>query len=80
MAKQQPAVTRVPLPGGGEFVAWWPNGATLADLRIASVWVQAVLNGWIADAERRGEAVEAGEAEYRSWEANGLLDEGEGEC
>lgn len=72
MAKQQPAVTRVPLPGGGEFVAWWPSGATLADLRIASAWVQAVLGGWIRDAEQRSAAFDAGEEEYRSWEANGL--------
>lgn len=67
MGKQQPAVTRVPLPGGGEFVAWWPSGATLGDLRIASAWVQAVLGGWVADAEQRCKATDAGEAEYLSW-------------
>jgi hypothetical protein len=68
MAKSAHAVTRVPLPSGGEFVAWWPSDATLSDLRIASKWVEAVLGGWIADAASRADAKDAGELEYVSWQ------------
>lgn len=67
MAKTMNAVTRVPLPGGGEFVAWWPQTATRGDLQIASDWMAGLLGVWARDADSRADARAAAEAEYRSW-------------
>jgi len=67
MAKTKNAITRVPLPSGGEFVAWWPVAATRGDLAVAGAWMDALLAVWEKDADQRAQQANAGEIEYRSW-------------
>lgn len=63
------AVLRMPT-SSGEFVAHWPQNATVVDLQTMGRFFTACMDGWIAQAEvlaKFEQSTAAADAEYESW-------------